>query len=327
MMILILYLLAIYVRLQKKYPKDNTMVLFEYLYVYVICLYVIISTIMINVPQVKDRILAYLDISSYESKMISNPYYATRIGWAGFSGYNTSMKCTLASCFLLNIIVNKKKGKSHIPEYIMLAICILGNLYYARAGLTITIVCICITLCYISIIQHKFMKFCWYTIIVGTAAVVSVNYIMKQAESNLSLQWAAELLINLTEGKGTEVSSLSKLQDMYFMPSIQTILFGDGRYSGAGEGYYMNTDAGLMRGILYFGIFGVVAVYAMMINNIVKIKKQTVIDNKLLSMLLLVVFIGFEIKGESIFLLIPVTFVLNLIKNHDYTRSVTLRAG
>lgn len=50
-----------------------------------------------------------------------------------------------------------------------------------------------------------------------------------------------------------ETQSTNELASMYFMPGELTLLFGDGQYSN-GNLYYMNTDAGYMRNILFGGI-------------------------------------------------------------------------
>ena len=70
-----------------------------------------------------------------------------------------------------------------------------------------------------------------------------------------------ELWNNYLAGDGFSSTSTEKLFGMYFPVSTKTFFFGDGWYEPATGGYYMNTDAGYMRQILYFGIFGLISIF------------------------------------------------------------------
>lgn len=58
---------------------------------------------------------------------------------------------------------------------------------------------------------------------------------------------------------GTSADNL--IYNMYFMPSEDSILFGDGRYTNSDGSYYMHTDAGYMRIVLFMGAMGAGMVY------------------------------------------------------------------
>lgn len=59
-------------------------------------------------------------------------------------------------------------------------------------------------------------------------------------------------------GSFTTTSTSKLFGDMYFQIPLSTFLIGDGLYEGLNGGYYMATDAGYMRIVLYVGIFGLV---------------------------------------------------------------------
>jgi hypothetical protein len=71
------------------------------------------------------------------------------------------------------------------------------------------------------------------------------------------LPWAAEMFQN-DNGIVLETKSSNELKTMYFIPSGKTILLGDGYYQNPvdKDRYYMDTDAGYMRHLLFYGIFG-----------------------------------------------------------------------
>ncbi|WP_172840628.1 hypothetical protein [Sphingobacterium sp. B29] len=73
---------------------------------------------------------------------------------------------------------------------------------------------------------------------------------------NQLLPFAFEAVYNYIDTGETGTKSGEILDEMYFPISWQTFLFGDGIYTGKDGAYYMHTDAGIMRNILFYGIFG-----------------------------------------------------------------------
>jgi hypothetical protein len=57
-------------------------------------------------------------------------------------------------------------------------------------------------------------------------------------------------------GEFTTTSTSTLFNEMYFKVKYSTLIFGDALYSNTDGSYYMHTDAGYMRNILYFGIIG-----------------------------------------------------------------------
>ena len=71
------------------------------------------------------------------------------------------------------------------------------------------------------------------------------------------LPWAVEMFQN-DNGGALETKSSNELKTMYFVPSVNTMLLGDGYYKNQFDTnrYYMDTDAGYMRHLLFYGIPG-----------------------------------------------------------------------
>ncbi|GHV39966.1 hypothetical protein FACS189490_04410 [Clostridia bacterium] len=111
---------------------------------------------------------------------------------------------------------------------------------------------------------------------------------------------------------------------MYFWPGFKTFLFGDGRYVGVtGIGYYMRTDVGVMRAMLFYGIFGEIIGYlvpAIIIIGIAKTYKYSVSREStvLLCLLLFIQMFFFELKGDPFFY--TLTFILPLLLSADVNR-------
>lgn len=318
MILLFFYFMVIVIRLEKKFPERNLFDSFIFIYIYVTVIYVLVSALMIYIPPVKEFILGIIDIGEYNRHVLANPYYITRVGWTGFSGYNNSIKCSIACSLCLYILLRDYfyLNKNNLKIYILIGVCLLGNIFYARTGFIISLICIVISVFYIALWQHKVYTFFKYIFILSIAAIVGYNIIILQMEDNKSIQWAFEMIVNYFNGEGATSSSLSKLLNMYFLPPIGTLMFGDGRYMGIKGGYYMNTDAGVMRNILYFGIVGASFLYGNVIFQINELSlKSKKLKYNILPVLFLVLLIGYEFKGESTLLLLPTLIILNLISS------------
>ncbi|MCM1368564.1 MAG: hypothetical protein NC184_07135 [Roseburia sp.] len=72
-----------------------------------------------------------------------------------------------------------------------------------------------------------------------------------------------EMFISLASGKGLSTTSTTELfGEMYFKVPFRTLLIGDGYYTDPVTGsYYMNTDSGYMRVILYLGLPGLILMF------------------------------------------------------------------
>ena len=80
------------------------------------------------------------------------------------------------------------------------------------------------------------------------------------------------MFFNFFENGSIGTSSSEVLQTMYFQVSEKTFFLGDGYWINPnGFGYYMGTDAGYMRHILYYGLFPSLFLYLLYIYGFYKI--------------------------------------------------------
>jgi len=80
--------------------------------------------------------------------------------------------------------------------------------------------------------------------------------VLNTVENNF-LPWLLEIVQNDNGGK-LETRSSNELKTMYFVPAPKTAIFGDGHYVNPMDPnkYYLNTDGGYMRHLLFYGIIG-----------------------------------------------------------------------
>lgn len=84
-----------------------------------------------------------------------------------------------------------------------------------------------------------------------------------EATVNRYIEYAFQPLINYIDTGSFSVSSTERLSEMYFIPEeASTVFIGDGRYSADDGTYYMNTDSGYLRFMLYFGLLGSIIPYS-----------------------------------------------------------------
>ena len=121
---------------------------------------------------------------------------------------------------------------------------------------------------------------------------------------NSVVPWAFELFQNQNAGT-METNSSNELKEMYFIPKFSTVLFGDGYYVSPYDvtRYYMDTDAGYMRHMLYYGVLGcliMVTLYLLIFRQIYKSSNVLNKSNsvKFFSILLAFYFFLSHIKGD-----------------------------
>jgi len=129
--------------------------------------------------------------------------------------------------------------------------------------------------------------------------VVSLVYVFLDNETPIVkfynyLRFAFEYVFNYLETGQLNTRSTDYLfNNMYFKIPISTFIFGDGYYTGSDGSYYMHTDAGYMRNILYFGIIGLLLLFILQI-NMLNWKRE----DRFFSTTILVYILVIHIKGD-----------------------------
>ncbi len=316
MILLFIYMLVICVRLMKKGHENNILMSFFSTYINCMVIYVIVTILMIVFPEVKTSFFEILSMDEFSMEKVSNLYYGTRIGWMGFSGYNCGLKCSLGCCMCLYFIIENinNQRRNNPIVYLYLFILLVGNIFYSRTGLIISVLCCVCALLYIAFIEGKIWTFLMYCFTILIVVSIGMAFISANIEKSLTMQWAFEMIDNFLNTGKFSASSYSKLQAMYFFPPIGTIIAGDGRYAGNGIGYYMDVDVGLMRNIFYFGIFGSALLYGAMLYLIRHIGKA---NKGIIGFLFFLLFLGYEFKGESTPLLLPLLYLILLLSYYS----------
>jgi hypothetical protein len=159
----------------------------------------------------------------------------------------------------------------------------------------------------------------------------SISPDLRYLLSDKIIPWAFEMFINSNEGNGLETKSSNNLKDMYFEVSTSTFLFGDGYYSDPTDkaAYYLGTDAGYMRQLLFYGLFGSIMLYSFYLLIFKKIMNAVYnsFDKSTILMFFLIAFYYFfaHVKGDVFMggdMPLRVLFILYfLLDNKLYSKS------
>ena len=233
--------------------------------------------------------------------------YLFRVGWQGFSGYRFTLHCTLSCVFFLYLLFacNSRFRINRRLLIVAYFLCLLGNMFYGRSGLLMTIVTSFIA---IIVWNRKKIKKLISALIIILLLLILLSFLKDVALLSDWYSWMSTPFINFITTGSFDNYSLSQTEEMVFMPSWKTIFLGDGYFMYNGS-YYMQTDSGIVRNFLFWGILGAFFSYSMTLYSIMDLKKKST----LLCLLILCVFIVFEYKGdvyyEFVSLLLAASFV------------------
>lgn len=229
--------------------------------------------------------------------LYSNDYY-TRFGLQGFSGFGCTIMSAIAILLCCYMIVEavqfNRKKRTYIVKMI---ISIIGTALYGRSGFLISLVIISITIIYLAIFYQKIMALLYF---ITGVIVIFILFIINAGELEQinSIRWMFEGFFNyLNYGHFTTTSS-NHLSNMFVHPSLYTFLYGDGYYTMGGQ-YYMSTDVGFLRPLLFWGIMGELLYYSLLVPVLNIIKRYLRCKNGVFFIVISLIFIFlFEFKGE-----------------------------
>lgn len=131
-------------------------------------------------------------------------------------------------------------------------------------------------------------------------------------------RYALQMVYNYQESGRFSTSSTTRLFDeMYFnIEEAKTFLIGDAIYTNEDGSYYMHTDAGYMRNILYFGLIGIIILFFYQTKFFHWKRKTDWFQNGLIITYVLIMHVKGDILGYSIIMQNILFFVF--LSNLDF---------
>ena len=281
--------------------------------------YALVTLLFVIFPKLKNFWLSLILITEDQLKLINRPQYTTRVGWSGYSGFTKTFSMTIAIilCFYLILRYYEENKEINFKYMFYMLVLLAGNAFYGRAGLAVSLFTIFIFLLYFTIRFNRKDVLLKITFsILGLFVIISIfsNFIPKL---DYWYKWLMEPLINLFESGDLVSNSTDQLKKMWFLPPLNTFLVGDGYYSDPnGHGYYMGTDVGYLRPILFYGIVYTVLNYIVLfiLANILGRKNKNL---AFISFIIVISVLIFEVKGEVIFEIIPLMIYFIISSRYD----------
>ena len=289
--------------------KKSFVETFVYRYVMANVIYVIFTIIFVAFSGVKNVWFSIIEQSAL--RLTEQSIYRNRIGINGFAGYRETFACSLSVILSMLMLENTKESKSRFV--ISLVMCMIGNFFYGRTGLIVSAICLILYLIWYRKFGVKQLIIIWLTL---TILYFGANYLsVHNASFNSTINWATKPIIELLQTGTTDNYSFNRItHEMRFMPEYKTFMIGDGYYIDPSTGhYYMRTDLGFMRLMLFGGIIACIITYLTMLYGIIKIKKYGVC----FLIELLILFVAFEYKGDIWYALMPILMVLQILDGFE----------
>ena len=279
-----------------KAPGSNGFLLFLALYVSACVVYVSFSLILILFPAFKELWFSIITQDAlYKTAEIN---YVSRIGINGFAGFRETFSCVIGLMVSLYLTESGFCAKKY-PYYITAIACFIGTFLYGRIGLALGVIVFILF-----VIWYKKIKviLALPAFILAALGFAQLLVLVNPSFSD-TFSWATKPFIEFfTTGSTNNYSLNHALFDMRFTPDLQTILFGTGYYTDPDTGlYYMGTDLGYLRMLLYMGICGLLLIYYLIVSTSYELCEYS----RFLFVAMLVVFIPFEFKGEIWYSMLP----------------------
>lgn len=219
----VIYLFLVCILL--KYYKEKIRVeIFYYYFALANAIYVVGTLCFVFVPGLHQLWFKIFSENVENTNVLLQSFgYTFRIGWQGFSGFRMTLHCTLSCLFLLYMYYSrdsKIRIKKHV-FFISYALCFMGNMFYGRSGLAVTVL---LTIVAIVAWNRGQLKKIFRFVIAGAFFIMAI-YIFRDAPLISDwYEWMSRPFINLLKSGSFQNASFSSLSDMYFLPGGKTIL-------------------------------------------------------------------------------------------------------
>ena len=291
--------------IKKNIPNANWRTFCKY-FIFSCLLYIGSTVVMMAIPQIKDFFYSIIKENEHSKTLALETRYSTRYGWAGFSTFEYTFKCLIAIIFNNYFIQKNIKRKYVLFPIAVTAVLLVGTLFYGRIGTLAALIILFFFALRLMIKRPKIFMWC----VAGLLLCIAALLVLKNRVSAVGawFDWAFDLIINFVNNKTLRTDSSDVLLNkMLFIPDFKTILIGDGRYT-ENELYYMGTDAGIMRPLLFggliFAFLRYISLYGILLWRM--FKRETEKYEKTVFFWLLIMCIVFEVKGEIIFSCLPI---------------------
>ena len=321
---MIIKYLAVGILFVRLFGKKATFKQLANMYILSCCLYLLITFIFVAVPTLKTTWMDILYISDLDIVQMNKPQYASRVGIDGFAGFGQSFKFTFGAmlniyCILKN---NYHDKNEKIRYYLSLILLTLGTLLYGRIGSVVTLlgmaVLVIFMLSELSTVKKGLVFIA--SLILFFVLLVMASFFNESIR--VWFEWSFEIVLTfIRTGEFSSASTDILFNQMYFLPDLKSFFVGNGYFTDPVTGsYFMRTDVGFMRSLLFYGIVPTLLTYSLFIflfngiyEKMSEFKKMRIVVIFLIAMM----FLLFEIKGGIYHVFFPMLLPFYMILLHE----------
>lgn len=289
----------------KKHGSEKAFYYLMYYFSLVHLIFVLGTLLLVLLPSAQNVWFSIFKKEASSSALLTSFGYTFRFGWQGFAGFRLTLYCTLGAIFSLYLGFGTKPRVINTRQFLMTFLgCVVGNMFYGRSGLLVTLI---VTLIAVVYWNRKNLKRLLAFIGIAIIFVLSVGLLKDVPVFSDWYVWMSRPILNLLSTGDFDNQSFDTLRTMSQIEiPPETVVFGDGKYTDDGH-YYMTTDVGYMRNVFFWGLFGVIISYGLTLYSIFHLREIS----KLLVLQFLIVFVIFEYKGAVYYEFIPLLFSID----------------
>lgn len=275
--------------------------------------YVFVSIIFAVFPNIKSIWFNIISINQRSTQLLTETFgYQLRLGWDGFAGFRSTLQCTIAIA-MLQILQSKNRITNRF-YFLSLIFLLLGNLFYGRIGIIISLLILLVSFFLNSRDFFKYIKYFTFSAL----AILSIGYLLV-VYFNLGdwLTWMSTPFVNFFKTGDANNHSINTLRSNYasFNPSLSSLILGEGVFSMISDDKY--SDVGWIRLIYQCGMIGLMTAYTQVILTSYMYKSYS----RTLIFFMLTILFSFEFKGDIYYELIPLNLAIGLLSTVSKNKS------
>ena len=282
-----------------------------------------LAWIMFFSPETKTSLLSLLATTKYQEELFDE---TGSFRLVGFGSYFFVAGMINGSALLLIAEIVKKKTKLFsflIWMFVFLFIFATGVMMSRTTLVGFGLACLLLLYNY-SKKRHGIIKILFsFIFVISILFVIYFNLPSSiKATIDLALNFGFELFVNMVNTGKVKTASTDHLFTMYHMPdNIMTYIIGDGYFSDPSnpEKYYMGTDVGFLRLILYFGLPGMIVYFLYQIYIIYYALKSNRVEHKMFFILLILFIFILNLKGFTDILYVIALFIFQRFSRFENT--------
>ncbi len=225
----------------------------------------IVMLAMLISPKIQTEIFSFIGTNGAHERY-QGDFRFRAIGLTGFASYSMAM-CQSFGLYLFHVLWSYRQTTTHyILSIISFLLILISAVVAARTSVIFIVPLFFYYFYLVAFTRNGVLKY-KLRYALGFSSIFiffSISYFLsiESSEVKRMVDWVFEVFINFVNSGTFSTSSSDSLKTLFFVPQELTIIFGDGKYLLPSGEYYMHTDVGFLRVLLFGGILGSLIFYA-----------------------------------------------------------------